>query len=702
MDTTKEKLLSEFARNVPGATFFYTVDPHGGQSLQLLNEQVHDIFGVPASNTAPDAAALWAMTHPDDLEAMKASVQRSGQNLCHWEYTWRVRDGHGRHRWLQGRGTPERLADGSVRWLTFVFDISAQITAEAEAAKAVNQLAVAMEAIPDGFALFDEQERFITCNLLFRKLYPETSALLVKGASFESILRADIATEKYKLSKSQQEDWISKRLTQYRGANSAEEIERADGRWFRVLERPTSTGGRVAFCIDITKTKARQAELENAALTDALTGLLNRRGISDRISNTNQWVATGERIAFLHLDLDKFKTVNDALGHEAGDFVLTTVSSTLEKFAGDRAEIARVGGDEFVVALPSQQDEDQIFTFAESLRAAITKPSHFKGRLCQVGASIGISFWCPTGPDPVEQALLDADTALMQGKTLGRNRTVIFRNCMRAKAVKTAHIASKIKESLGEGRFVPFFQPQIEWPSGRVCGFETLVRWIGEDGSVTPAGAFIDVANETGLILDIDREMLTLGLDALYNLTREGLETPQLSVNLSSATLRSPDLLGTVLDAMGWRGLEHAQLNIEILESTLLDDRSDTIGANINALAKAGFRIELDDFGTGHTALASLRQFPVHRIKIDRSLITMIDSDPSLQAITEGIFSLCQRLGVDTIAEGIETDAELAMLSQIGISKFQGYKLAKPMPYATLVHWLSDRGDLKRRRMSQG
>lgn len=700
MDPSKDQLLSKFARDVPGAAFFYTVTPNGDLSLQPLNDKVSDIFGLPPSDTPPDAAALWAMTHPDDLEDMQTSVEHSGKTLSHWQHTWRVRDHDGRHRWLQARGTPEALANGSVRWLTFVFDISAQIAAEAEAAKAVNQLAVAMEAIPDGFALFDEKERFITCNAPFRRLYADQGTLLVKGTTFETILRHDVAAQSYKIPAALQEEWITTRLAHYRSGDETQELERKDGRWFRFLERPTSTGGRVVFAIDITRTKARQAELENAALTDALTGLLNRRGISDRVANTKTWITPGERIAFLHLDLDKFKTVNDAFGHEAGDFVLTTVSSKLLQLAGERAEIARVGGDEFVLALPTTLRESDVFAFAEKLRAAITKPSYYKGRLCQVGASIGISFWCLTGSDPLQQALLDADTALMQGKTLGRNRTVIFRARMRAQAVETARIASQIKESLRAGQFVPHFQPQIEWPGGRICGFETLVRWIGKDGTVTAAGAFINVANETGLILDIDREMLTLGLDALHDLGAAGLECPSISVNLSGAMLRSPDLLDIVLDAVGWRGLAHSQINIEILESTLLDDRSDTIAANISALAEAGFNIELDDFGTGHTALASLRHFPVHRIKIDRSLITSIDSDPSLEAITEGIFSLCQRLGVDTIAEGIETDAELAMLSQIGISKFQGYGLAKPMSYDALVDWLVARGDLPSRHIS--
>jgi diguanylate cyclase (GGDEF)-like protein len=697
MTKPDQEFLFKFARNVPGAAFFYTIWPNGRLELQVLNDQVREVFGLPPGEKNPSAEELWGVTHADDLKEMQASVRKSAEVLCYWEHSWRVTDYKGRQRWLRARGTPEAMPDGSVRWLTFAFDITAQITAEAEAAKAVNQLAVAMEAIPDGFALFDENERFVTCNATYLKLFPASAHLCSERSSFEDILRNDVCSGNYDLPADQYETLISQRLASYRRGEGTMELQRADRRWMRLLERATSTGGRVVFAIDVTETKARQAELENAALTDALTGLLNRRGISERISNTGLWVQPEERIAFLHLDLDKFKTVNDALGHEAGDHVLTTVSHKLVELAGTRAEVARVGGDEFVIALPTEAEQDYIYEFAVQLRATITKPNRFKGRLCQVGASIGISLWCPAGFDTVEQALLDADTALMQGKTLGRNQTVVFRDEMRAKAVETAQIASRIKDSLREGQFIPYFQPQIEWPNGKVFGFETLVRWIGKDGTVTPASAFINVADETGLILDIDREMLTRGLDALDHFNSMGLDRPSISINLSGALLRSPDLLDTVLDAVGWRGIDHEQINIEIIESTLLDDRSDMIASNINALASAGFRIELDDFGTGHTALASLRQYPVHRIKIDRSLITSIDSDPSLQAITEGIFSLCQRLGIETIAEGIETDAELAQLQHIGISRFQGYRLAKPMPFHEVTDWLAARGSIERR-----
>lgn len=689
MTTPQDTMLAAFARNIPGAAFFYTVHPDGSDSIEIMNAQSLEIWGldVPVDQIKPEM--IWALTHPQDLEAMQLSVKNSAETLSFWEHSWRIIDNNGTQKWLRGRGTPEALPNGSIRWLTFVFDITSQIAAEAEAAKANDQLAVAMEAIPDGFALYDEHERFVTCNAPFRDLFRRIAHRLVKGETYESLLRLSTEAGHFNVAAEDREKWIAAQLNRFRAANTSEEVQLGNGRWTRMLDRPTANGGRVSFRIDITHTRNRQTELENAALTDALTGLLNRRGISERLATTENWINATEQIAFLHLDLDKFKTVNDAMGHEAGDFVLQTVARVLVAALDNRAQIARVGGDEFVLAIPGKHARDELYQFAETLRAALTKPQRFKGRVCQVGATIGIAFWVPGDAEPIEQSLLDADTALMQGKTLGRNRTVFFQSSMRREAVETAEIASQIKIGLRERAFVPVFQPQLEFPGGHVSGFETLVRWTKSDGALIPASDFIHVANETGLIIDIDREMLLQGLDGLHQLMAAGHGRPSLSVNLSSATLRAPDLLDILLDAVGWRGIAHEQVNIEILESTLLDDRSDMIAQNINSLARLGFRIELDDFGTGHTALASLRRFPVHRIKIDRSLITSIDRDPSLQAITEGIHTLCHRLGIETIAEGIETDGEFAQLRRIGIRQFQGYRLAKPMPLVTLKDWLS-------------
>jgi diguanylate cyclase (GGDEF)-like protein len=432
-------------------------------------------------------------------------------------------------------------------------------------------------------------------------------------------------------------------------------------------------------------------------MTDSLTGLLNRRGLAGKLADTARWVTNGERLAFFHLDLDKFKTVNDALGHDAGDLVLTRISRTLLENAPKRAAVARVGGDEFVVAMPTHRCDDHIMILAESLREAITRPALCNGRLCQVGATIGVSFWSPTAPDCFEHALLDADTALIRGKSDGRNRTVMFTSEMRMHAVETARIASRIKESLGDGQFIPYFQPQVAWPSGRLCGIETLARWRKPDGHLLPAVSFVNVANETGLIVEIDQQMMTKGLDAFKRFSDEGdLQDANISFNFSKPRLSDPDLLAQVSKAVADRGLSNTQISIEILETTLLDHRSETVSRNICALADAGFKIELDDFGTGHTALASLREFPVDSIKIDRSLIRSINTDPSLQAITDGIFHLCQRLDIEVIAEGVETEAERETLTDMGLTILQGYLFAKPMSFADMAVWIVEDCGLSR------
>uniref|UniRef100_UPI002615075B EAL domain-containing protein n=1 Tax=uncultured Roseobacter sp. TaxID=114847 RepID=UPI002615075B len=282
-------------------------------------------------------------------------------------------------------------------------------------------------------------------------------------------------------------------------------------------------------------------------------------------------------------------------------------------------------------------------------------------------------------------------TALIAGKSMGRNQTVLFQEDMRGLAVKTARIAAQIKVGLSEEAFEPFYQPQIATPGTRLIGLEALARWKQPDGTYAPASSFIDVANETGLITEIDHVILRQSLDVLGVLARQGILDPRVSVNLSSVQLRNEAIVERLLDECLVRNVLASQVTIEVLESTLLDERADTIGQNINALSKAGFRIELDDFGTGHTALASLTRFPVHQIKVDRSLVEGIDNDQNKRAIAGGLYLVCKRLGIEAIAEGVETEAELAALNDIGFTNFQGYYFARPMSEQQLVGWITSR-----------
>lgn len=685
-------LLARFAENLPGAAMRYCAKADGEEIIEFFNDGCEVIFDLSAEDVAMDPRLLWATIHEDDIEAVRQSVQNSALELTNWDCRFRLFDSKRRQKTLHGKGTPKRLPDGGTEWLTFVFDVTSQAEKDAQIEAINYQLNVVGDAIPDGFALFDANERLLICNPKFRDFYELDAEASLVGMPYEEILRSALRSGCFPEAVNHGDAWIKANLAAFRRDTSSREVPYRDQRWLRLIDRPTSDGGRLALRIETTETHRRQSELETAALTDHLTGLSNRWGLARYLEQVTIGLRTTQRLGFLHLDLDNFKTINDALGHEAGDRVLKEVAERLsEKFPQD-VQIARVGGDEFTIAMTTPRSNHEFIALAEDLRETIARPLQTHGRVCQVGASIGLSFWHEESSVTVEQALLDADTALIRAKALGRNRTVVFTEEMRLEAVEKAHLATRIKSGLAQDEFVPFFQPQISMPGRRVIGLETLVRWQRPNGTFVSAAAFINIANETGLIEAIDRQMLERSLQLIRQLETLGADDPRVSLNLSCAQLRDPKILEKITSCLGAHAVSPSQINIEILESTLLDDRCSMVAANIRSLAEAGFRIELDDFGTGHAALASLQRFPVHQVKIDRSLVKNIHREPASRAITEGIFALCTKLGITAIAEGVESELELETLMDIGLENFQGYHFALPMPETDLLRWLDEAG----------
>jgi diguanylate cyclase (GGDEF)-like protein len=684
----KDRGLEDFAANLPGAAFHYEVAPGGKVRIAVLNRGCEEIWSLSAPEIEANPSRLWDMVHPEDTAAMHASVRHSAETLTVWNIRFRITDAAGVAKTLLGRGTPEVLPGGGVRWLTFLFDVTEEVRTEALFHRVTRQLDYISDAIPDGFALFDPQERLVVCNRLFREIYglPETAN--ARGLRFGEILEHATRALRLPNAEGRNAAWIDAALANYREATSRHEEEWADGRWMRVLDRPTEDGGRVAFRIEITDAVLRKRELEKAASTDPVTGLLNRRGLALELARLQEGLPPGSVLAVMHMDLDKFKAINDVHGHDTGDVVLIEIARRLRSRLGAGALIARAGGDEFIAAFVHDPAAGAVDDLAEALRTSLLDPIADGTRSCRVGATLGFAEWSPGGARDIEQTLADADTALMSGKAAGRCRTVRFRAEMGVEALHAASLAAEIKLGLSEDAFEPFFQPQIAWPEGRVVGLEALARWRRSDGRHDPADAFIHVANETGLVAHIDRMIFGKCLDAIRDFERGGLPRPSVSVNLSAQQLGTDGIVELLLDQLLERGLPPSVVHVEVLESTLLDSRAHGIAANINALAKAGFGIALDDFGTGHTALASLTTFPVHRIKIDRSLIRGVDHDPKKQAVVAGLYLVCDKLGIDALAEGVETPAELEVLHGIGLRLFQGFHFAGAMPVDALVDWV--------------
>lgn len=573
-------------------------------------------------------------------------------------------------------------------------DATALQSARRAARNAANTLIDAVETLPDGFVLYDKDDRLVVCNSRYREIYALSAPAMIPGATFEEILRFGLENGQYAEAVGREEDWLSERMAHHLDQSATVEQLLTDGRWLRIVERRTPDGGRVGIRVDITDIKRKQHQLEMAAETDVLTGLLNRRGVTSFLTAAAAELTTQERLAVLHLDLDRFKSINDALGHDAGDHVLTEVGDRLRMHVRHRDVVARIGGDEFLVLMQTRLTDEQLVTIADRIRHDIARPILYRGRQCLVGASVGVATWDLGATHKLDSIVSDADIALNLGKRGGRNRTELFHPSMRHGTVSNALLAQQIRAALNAGQIHPHFQPQLSIDGASVIGFEALARWNHPERGLLTAATFLPAAAEAGLVPDIDTTILTKSLAFVRTLLDAGVSAPRVSLNISAAQLADATLLPRLLRQVSSFGLQPAHIRFEILEATLLDERAGLGAETVRNLAEAGFAIELDDFGTGHSAIGSLRRFPVDRIKMDQSLVRNIDKDTDTQVIAKAIIDLAGRFGLGVLAEGVESAEEHDVLQRLGCIGLQGYLYARPMSVPDVLGWMARRGML--------
>ncbi len=576
-----------------------------------------------------------------------------------------------------------------------VRDVTKQSAIKRDAAVAKDRLTTAINALSDGFVLYDADDRLTLCNDTYRQLYATSADAMVPGATFEDILRYGLDRGQYAQATGCEESWLQERLAAHVAGDIDVEQQLSDGRWLRIVERPTSDGGRVGLRVDITALKEQQSKLNKMLQTDDLTGLRNRFGLANEMAALSDGLKQKERIAVLHIDLDRFKSVNDVFGHAAGDFVLRTCADILSGGPVPPRIAARVGGDEFISVLVTRKSRAEILRYAAQISKRLSDPIPFDGHQCNIGASIGIAFVQKPGEQAASDALIAADIALNQAKRGADQNIVIFEPKMREATVRNSGLAQQMQTGIQRGEFTPYFQPQVNARSGHVKGFEALIRWIPQEGKPTPAAEFLAVAQNAGLTEVLDEIVMDQSCLAVRKLIDWGVKDPCISLNMSMLQVADPNLVHRLGGYMKKHGVKHRHLRIELLESTLLDERSSHIIENVHRMIEAGFRVELDDFGTGHAAIATLRKFAVSQIKIDRSLVRHIDQDDELQTITGAIVDLAQSLGISVLAEGVETQAEQDMLLSFNCDAAQGYLHAKPMPLSELKDYLIGRGDIR-------
>ncbi|MCK9387393.1 MAG: EAL domain-containing protein [Sulfuritalea sp.] len=414
---------------------------------------------------------------------------------------------------------------------------------------------------------------------------------------------------------------------------------------------------------------------------DSLTGLPNRTLLHDRLEQALAQAQRGRyRVAVMFLDLDRFKIVNDTLGHAIGDELLKHVAARLTSAVRAVDTVSRLGGDEFVVVLHEIASPDDAVQVAEKIRGALASAVTIDNHLLHVTPSIGISIF-PDDGDEVFGLMKSADTAMYHAKAAGRNNFQFFARAMNEQAEHFFTLENRLRQAIEKGELLLHYQPLIDWPRRAVCGMEALVRWNDPEHGIIAPHEFISIAEETGLIVPIGEWVLAEALRQNRAWQQEGRPLLPVSVNLSPRQFGQKDLVETLRRILADTGQSARLLELEITESTLMRDIDETT-AKLQEIAAMGVRLAIDDFGTGYSSLSYLKRFPVHKLKIDQSFVRDLTFDPDDAAIVTAIIGLAKSLGLDMLAEGVETREQLDVLLGLGCEKFQGYLFARPLPPA--------------------
>jgi diguanylate cyclase (GGDEF)-like protein/PAS domain S-box-containing protein len=447
---------------------------------------------------------------------------------------------------------------------------------------------------------------------------------------------------------------------------------------------------RLSVVRDIRRRRASQKRIDFLAHHDLLTGLPNRALLLDRLEFMLASARRrGTQLALLFIDLDNFKTVNDSLGHVAGDALLRVVAERIQKALRTVDVVSRHGGDEFLVALPDLESDQAPVPVAEKLMAAIGAAVELEGHGLSVSASIGISVF-PRDGVSADALIKNADAAMYLAKERGRSNYQFFTESLSEAAFHALSLESRLREAIRDQAFVLHYQPQVRIDGGALVGIEALVRWPQPDGTLLEPDEFIPMAEQRGLVRAVGRWVIRQACAQNFAWQAAGLPRVPIAVNLSAIEFRQKGLVDDVQAVLRETGLEPRYLALELTEDMLQGDNAEP-GRTLERLKALGVGLAIDDFGTGHSCLASLKRFPIDKLKIDRAFVRDTPADADGVAVAAAIIDLARNLGITSIAEGVERPEQLEFLRSRGCDEVQGFLVSRAMPAEEAARWLARR-----------
>ena len=634
-----------------------------------VSPSFESLLGYPAADLlGTDARDL---VHPEDREAL-----RSDETRARGRAVFRYRHKDGDWRWFESTGRPYTQPDAG--GVIVSRDVTERVLFEEALRQSEDRFRRVFEDGPVGMALVTADMRLFQVNSTLCSMlgYSDTELKLMSVAelTYPEDVEADLDQAKKLLQGDIPSYSMEKRYVKKGG----------DVIWAELtvtLIRDHSGNIAHALCMvqDVTARKRAEDIVRHLAFHDVLTGLPNRALLKDRLAVAlAQAHRQAGNVAVMFLDLDRFKLINDTLGHSVGDELLRNVGGQLQNLLREGDTVARVGGDEFTLVLPGMTESKDVIKAAQRVLEALSEPRMLAGRDVRVTASLGIAVYPADGRD-AESLLRNADTAMYRAKERGKDTFEMYTSSMNQDGFQRLVLENSLRHALERREFIVYYQPQVDLTSMKVVGLEALVRWEHPERGIISPDEFIHIAEETGQIVPLGEQVLRMACEQSRAWQDSGLPPLRLAVNLSARQFQQRDLVDTIALALTETGLPPDQLQLEITEHVAMQDAAFT-AATLKRLRDMGVQIAIDDFGTGYSSLSYLKAFPINTVKIDRSFVRDITVDASDAAITRAIIAMAHSLNLTVTAEGVETHEQLAFLRESGCDEFQGYIFSEPVP----------------------
>ena len=658
-------------------------------TMEFVSDGANRVTGYDPSDLLFNQRISYeSITWPEDRPRVRRAIDAALSARSRFDVEYRIRHADGTLRWVWERGAG--LYDAAGRTLAIegiVQDVTMRQTTLHALRAAERRYHSLFENAIEGIFRTTPDGHYLDANPALARIYGyDSPADLMEG------LR-DIRNQLY-VDPQQREKFMMEVRIRSAVIGFESQVYRRDGSIIWISENARAVfdeNGLVSHyegtVEDVTERRTYQSRIEQQANYDALTGLANRTLLHERLRHSLHTAdADGNPLAVIFVDLDHFKYINDSLGHPAGDSLLQIMSTRLRNCVREGDTVARLGGDEFVLLCHCPGGADEVPAMAERVLRVIAEPwSHELGEF-HVTSSLGVALYPQDGSDP-ETLLKNADAAMYRAKDSGRNTLQFFTAELNDRLTERLDLERRLRKAMERDHLCVHYQPRVDLASGEIVGAEALLRWHVPDEVPVPPSRFIPIAEETGLIVELGRYVLRTACRQNRSWQDEGRQRLVVSVNVSPRQFVHDNFVDMVSEVLRETGLEAQCLELEITESMVMEDAPRFIRI-LGELRQLGVQTSIDDFGTGYSSLSYLRRFPVHRLKVDRSFVTDVTTNPEDAAIVRTIIALGHNLGLKVIAEGVETPAQLEFLRRIDCDEVQGFIFSPPVPAASLGQML--------------